>query len=131
MIVLDTHAWVWWVSDPSRLSAVARRTIDEARNEEAIRISSISCWEVALLADKGRLELTMDVSDWIAKSEALSFLAFVPVDNRIALKATRLPGFEPKDPADRMIIATTVCLGASLVTKDSGLRGYSDIETIW
>ena len=65
MIVLDTHAWVWWVSDPERLSARAREAVDQAAKEGELYISSISVWEVALLAERGRLRLAMDVSEWI------------------------------------------------------------------
>lgn len=73
MIVLDTHAWVWWISDPHLLSESALRTIDKAAGEGCVFISSISAWEVALLAVKGRLQLSMDVEKWISECEALPF----------------------------------------------------------
>ena len=104
MIVLDTHAWVWWVSDPERLSARAREAVDQAAKEGELYISSISVWEVALLAERGRLRLAMDVSEWIGYCEALPFLNFVPVNNRIALLQVRLPKPLHADPADRIII---------------------------
>ena len=99
--------------------------------QDTIHISSISCWEVSLLVKKGRLELTTDVEDWIAASEALPFFQFVPVDNRIALRSNSLNGKLHEDPADRIIVATTVTLGAVLVTKDQKLRSYSGVETLW
>jgi PIN domain nuclease of toxin-antitoxin system len=73
----------------------------------------------------------MDVGDWIAASEALPLLQFVPVDNRIALRSTALPGKLHKDPADRIIVATTLILGATLVTKDRRLRRYPHVDTLW
>jgi PIN domain nuclease of toxin-antitoxin system len=68
MIVLDTHAWVWWVNNPENLSHRARKAVDSAMKNDAILISSIRTWEVALLAARDRLKLTMEVTDWIAKS---------------------------------------------------------------
>ena len=73
----------------------------------------------------------MKTGDWIARSEALPFLSFVPVDNRIAVRATRLEEFPHKDPADRIIASTAQQLGARLVTRDERLRRYDHVETIW
>jgi PIN domain nuclease of toxin-antitoxin system len=105
--------------------------VDRAVRDGRLYVSCISVWEVALLVATGRLRLTMDVESWIARSEALPFLNFVPVDNRIALRSTQLPGALHRDPADRMIIATTVVLGAELVTKDDKLRRYAHVRTLW
>ena len=131
MIVLDTHAWVWWVSGSTPLPRKVTDRLERAMLDRAIRLSSISVWEVAQLVAKGRLALTMDVEDWIAKSESLPFLEFVPVDNRIAVRSTRLPGSFHADPADRIIVATTQALGATLVTRDEKLRRYRHVDTLW
>ena len=131
MIVLDTHAWIWWVSSPEFLSATAKQIIDEAVTERNIFISSISTWEVAILVSRGRLQLTTSPSDWVAASEALPFFDFVPVSNSIALKSVQLPGDLHNDPADRIIIATAVSLGAVLVTKDEKIRNYPHVKTVW
>ena len=131
MIVLDTHAWLWWVSSPEYLSETAKQTIDEAATGKNIFISSISAWEIAILVSRGRLKLTMNPADWVAASEALPFFDFVPVSNSIALKSVQLPGILHNDPADRIIIATTVSLGAVLVTKDEKIRNYPHVKTVW
>ena len=131
MIVLDTHAWIWWVSSPEFLSETAKQAIDEAATERNIFISSISAWEVAMLVSRGRLKLTMSPEDWVAASEALPFFDFVPVSNSIALKSVQLPGNLHSDPADRIIIATAVSLGAVLVTKDEKIRNYKHVKTVW
>jgi len=131
VIVLDTHAWVWWVSGSRSLTRPVRTALRANRETGTIRISSISVWEVAQLVVRGRLELTMDVDDWIARSESLPFVEFVPVDNRIAVRSTRLPGEFHSDPADRIIVATALTLGATLVTRDEKLRRYPDVETLW
>ncbi|MCZ6795847.1 MAG: type II toxin-antitoxin system VapC family toxin [Planctomycetota bacterium] len=131
MILLDTHVWIWWVADPERLSAPARAALDEAAARERLLVSSISVWETAMLVERGRLELRVDLTDWISRSEALPYLKFVPVDNRIALEAVQLPRYRGKDPADRLIVATALLVGASLVTKDRRMRAYRRVTTIW
>ncbi len=131
MIVLDTHAWVWFVSNPELLSKTAEKAVQRAAAQNAAFISSISAWEVAMLVAKGRMEMTMDVTDWIARSEALPFFRFVPVDNAIAVKAVQLPPPLHPDPADRIVVATALSLGVPVVTKDTKIQGYSRVRTIW
>ena len=131
MIVLDTHVWVWWVSNPDFLSPQARMLIDKAVVEKKIYISSISVWEVAMLVTRGRLQLTMDVGDWIRTCEALPFIQFVPVSNTIALRAVRLPVPSLGDPADRIIVATALVLDLILVSKDKKIQKTALVKTAW
>ncbi len=131
MIVLDTHTWIWFISNPELLSKRAEKSADTAMNAKEIFISSISAWEIALLVEKGRLKLTMDVTDWISQSERLPFFRFIPVDNSIALKAVNLPQPLHSDPADRIIIATAKAIGAPLVTKDEKILKYPHVKSIW
>jgi PIN domain nuclease of toxin-antitoxin system len=131
MIVLDTHAWLWFVSNPELLSKKAKRTIERAVVDKNVFISSISAWEVALLTSKKRLLLSMEVADWIKKSEMLPFVNFIPVDNSIAVKSVNLSPPFHSDPADRIIIATAISLGASLITKDERILKYPHVKTIW
>ena len=131
MIVLDTHVWVWFVSNPELLSKPAKKAIDAAIAQKEMFISSISAWEVALLVDKKRLELTLNVTDWIAKSEKLRFFQFIPVDNSVAVKSVNLPQPLHSDPADRIIIATAITMAASVVTKDEKILNYPHVKSIW
>lgn len=131
MILLDTHAWVWWVSNPEKLSTPARKRIDEAAADRKVFISSISAWEVAMLAARGRLKLTIDIKDWIARSESLPFFHFIPVTNQIAVKSINLPGKLHSDPADRIIIATAMIQEAVLITADDKILEYPHVETLW
>ena len=132
MIVLDTHALVWWVSDSSRVGVKARRLIDAAvKAGERIAVSSISVWEIAMLVARGRLQLTIDVQSWIASVQALPYLTFIAVDNAIVMRAVHLADFPERDPADRMIVATALGLNATLVTADKRLRGYGPLRTAW
>jgi PIN domain nuclease of toxin-antitoxin system len=131
VIVLDTHVWVWWVSGRPPLSPKARRLIGAAVDQGAVYLSSISVWEVAQLVSRGRLELTMDVATWVARSEAMPFLHFIPVDNAIALRSVVLPEPLHPDPADRIIIATALILGFPLVTRDEKIARSPHVRTIW
>jgi PIN domain nuclease of toxin-antitoxin system len=131
LILLDTHVWIWWIASPERLSSPARERIDKAAEEHQVHVSSISTWEVAMLVKKGRLELRMDVEEWVARSEALPFLHFVPMDNRIAVLSNQLADGLHEDPADRIITATALVTGATLITRDQRLRDYPRVETLW
>lgn len=131
MIVLDTHVWVWWINGQPPMSAKAQRVIRNAASNAAVYVSSISVWEVSQLVAKGRLELAMDVESWVARSEAMPFLHFVPVDNAIAMKSVHLAEPLHHDPADRIIIATSVQLGFPLVTRDRRILDYPYVRTVW
>lgn len=131
MIVLDTHVWLWWISNPENLSTRAGQAIDQAIIEKGIIISSISTWEIALLVDKGRLELSVDLRDWVRKTEDLPFVRFMPVDNTISLRSVTLPGQFHLDPADRIITATAMTMGLPLITRDDKIINYPHVRTIW
>jgi PIN domain nuclease of toxin-antitoxin system len=131
MIVLDTHVLLWWVNDQSTLSEPARNAINLAVGAKSVQVSSISAWEIAMLVERGRLRLALDVRDWLYRCESLPFLHFMPVTNAIAVESVRLPDFPHADPADRIIAATALSLGAPLITKDDKLRNYPQLKTIW
>ncbi len=134
MILLDTHAWLWWHSNPELLGDGAALAIEQAvkdKNENSIVISSISTWEIALLVEKKRLRLALETRDWIRKTESLPFVHFIPVDNTIALRSVALPGEFHADPADRIITATALSMNIPLITKDEKILNYPPVETIW
>ena len=129
MIVLDTHAWLWWVDDPARLSPPARSAIE---GEDAIGISAISCWEIGMLVVKKRLAFDAPVRSWVQAALALPGLVTIEPSPRTALEAALLPSGEfPEDPADRLIYATAREHAAALVTRDTRLREYDPRGTIW
>ncbi|OGM26867.1 twitching motility protein PilT [Candidatus Woesebacteria bacterium RIFCSPHIGHO2_01_FULL_39_28] len=131
MILLDTHTFVWWIGNPEFLSIKAKQEIDKAKNKREILVSSISVWEICLLVTKKRLKLTMDVETWIEKVEELSVVKFVPIDNKIAIKSTQLLDPFHKDPADRIIVASALENGATLITSDKKILEYPFVKTLW
>jgi PIN domain nuclease of toxin-antitoxin system len=116
---------------PERLSKRARAAVETAIEARSLYVSSISVWEVHLLSARGRLALTMDTTEWIARSESLPYLRFVPIDNRIASLAVQLREPLHEDPADRFIVATALTIGARLVSKDRKLLDYPAVRTVW
>jgi PIN domain nuclease of toxin-antitoxin system len=131
VIVLDTHALVWWVTGDAALSKKAKTTINRELANGEILVSAISAWEIAMLVARGKLVLTMEVNAWLATVAAIQSLRFVPVDTEIAARSVDLPGEFHKDPADRMIVATARKFAAPVVTKDEKIRAYAHVKTVW
>jgi PIN domain nuclease of toxin-antitoxin system len=128
VIVLDTHAWIWWVAEPEKLSARARHAIDAA---ETLGVCAISCWEVAMLVARRRLELDRDVLLWIRQALAVPRVTLLPLTPEICVASVPLERGSPADPADRMIAASALEHRAPVVTKDARLRSMPLLETVW
>lgn len=122
-LLLDTHVWIWLADAPERISAACVDLVRQAQPSGRVHVSPISAWEVGMLAGKGRVSLSRDVHDWVARTLA-SDLRVAPLTAEIALDAALLGGDPPRDPADRLIVATARALGAALVTRDAGLLAY-------
>jgi PIN domain nuclease of toxin-antitoxin system len=131
VIVLDTHALVWWVTADPTLSKKARAAIDRELAGGEIIVSAISAWEIAMLVDREKLVLSMDVASWLATVSAIEAVRFIPIDPETAVKSVELPGEFHKDPADRMIVALARKFSVPLVTKDEKIRAYAHVKTIW
>ena len=131
MIVLDTHALIWWVTNDAALSKKAKAAIERERAGGEIIVSAISAWEIAMLVERETLVFSMDVENWLATVQQIPGVSFAPVDIDISLKSVQLPGEFHKDPADRLIVATARKFAAPLVTKDLKIRAYAHVKTIW
>lgn len=122
-VLLDTHALVWLVSAPDRLGRSALRLANVAQDSGGLYVSAISFWEVAMLDQRGSLRLKAGPGRW--RSDVLRLgVREAPVDGAIAIRSTELMSAH-RDPADRMIVATALGLGATLVTADEALLGWS------
>jgi PIN domain nuclease of toxin-antitoxin system len=126
VLVLDTHAVVWWAAEPKRLGRAASQRIATA---ERLGIPAIVFWEVALLVRKGRLDLGMSVSDWSRALQAVPRIDALVLTPEIAVKADELD-MHP-DPADRFIVATALQWRCPVVSKDRLLRKLTFVETVW
>lgn len=130
MILLDTHTWIWWLSSPERLPELARGRLSQAVREDAVGLSAISVWELAMLVDRGRLSMDRSVDAFVAQTEALPFLHVIDVDARIAVASVRIE-LPHRDPADRIIAATARLLDATLITADRKLLDQPGLRTLW
>jgi PIN domain nuclease of toxin-antitoxin system len=126
VIVADTHALIWWSGSAAELSPTGRAVLDVG----PVSVPSIVCFEVALLARRRRVDLSIDPLEWLARLFQLSNVVLVPITPAIAVLAANLP--DPiRDPADRLIVATALHLRVPLVTKDAKIREAGVVETIW
>lgn len=124
LVLLDTHVWVWLLNGDTRISPKARTAIARSLTEQAVLLSAISPWEVAMLVSKGRLMLDRDVGEWVQIAASLPGIRVEPISPEIAVASTRLPETIHADPADRLIAATARHLGAMLITDDQLLLAY-------
>lgn len=129
MILLDTHVLLWISSDPQRLSKNAREAIREARENASLAVATITLWELAWLAQNGRLVISSSPENFVM--EAVSRVVLKPMTPQIVALAARLPASFPKDPADRVIAATALHEGIPLVTADQRIRDAGIVEIVW
>jgi PIN domain nuclease of toxin-antitoxin system len=129
MILLDTHVLIWMASDPKRLSKKARAAIRDARQKTGVAVATITLWELAWLAENGRIQVAGSVESFARETAARVILQ--PITPEIAALAVQLPADFPKDPADRLIAATAMVGGAPLVTADERIRQARVVQTIW
>lgn len=130
-IVLDTHAWVWWVTGDRRLSKRAKTTIERAQSRGELHLSMISIWEMAKKVEKGQIALDRPLDEWIEDALSMEGLQVADMTRPILLDSCRLPLPFHGDPADQIIVATSRSLSATLITKDARLRDYAHVRTVW
>ena len=121
--LLDTHAWIWWVSRDRRLGQAALDALDARPSDGRPLLSDISLWEVAMLVERGRVSLATALEDWLTAASHPRSVTLVPIDAAIAGEVAALPASFHRDPADRVIVATCRVLKAPLLTKDRLILG--------
>ena len=127
MILLDTHIWLWYLSGSDRLSAEKRASLDS----DTKAVSVISCGEVAKLVERKRLTLNVSVHSWIEQALEPSGISLLPLESDIAVLSTQLPETFHKDPADQIIVATSLFFDIPLATNDDKILGFSPVKLLW
>jgi PIN domain nuclease of toxin-antitoxin system len=123
-LLLDTHAAVW-ITEGLPLAATANEAIDAVhRAGNTIFISPISAWEIGLLVARNRISLSAKPERWFQKVLAIPGVELAKLTPDILIESSFLPGNPPRDPADRIMIATARDIGATLVTRDRLLLEY-------
>ncbi len=128
MILLDTHAWIWWMDKPDKLGNKAQQSVKKSKR---IGVHVFSCFEIAILVEKAKITLEKAVDEWIADALSHSKIEVIPLSVAAAVKCTQLPGNFHRDPADRILLATCLLNDYPLITKDLLIERWGFIETIW
>jgi PIN domain nuclease of toxin-antitoxin system len=126
MILLDTHIWIRWLLPTDPLPPDLTELIETA---DGLAVSSISCWEVILLEKFNRIKLPLPVEEWLKEALDGSDVAVLPIDEKVASLAARLP-YHHKDPADRFIIATAIINHIELISLDSYFPSYVELSDL-
>ncbi|MCE2499630.1 MAG: type II toxin-antitoxin system VapC family toxin [Dehalococcoidia bacterium] len=124
MILSDTHTFLWFITADRRLGRLSNRMMWQASLDRDLAFSAISIWEVSMLLQKGRLDVTFNVnaSQWRQDLIARG-LTEIPVDCAIAARAGDLEDMHG-DPADRIIVATALEGGHRLITNDTNILNW-------
>ena len=126
-LLLDTHAFLWWILDDVRLSLTARKAI--ARREEEVFVSAASAWEIAVKTALGRLKLPQPPGRLVPRHIKASGFQPLPIRVEHALRVHDLPDHH-HDPFDRLLIAQAVEDRLAIVTADGQFRRYP-VRVIW
>jgi PIN domain nuclease of toxin-antitoxin system len=126
-LLLDTHAFLWWVADAPELSGKARKAIADEAN--TCFLSLASCWEMAIKSGLGKLKLSMALERFIPEQMAANGFNLLNIDFRHVAKVEFLPSHH-RDPFDRLLIAQAQTEKLTLVSADSALSDYG-VKRIW
>ncbi len=130
MILLDTHTWIWSHSETKLLSDNVKKLIKKTATHQRA-IASISIWEFAMMAVKGRIRVTIDPKLWLQHAIIHSGIKVIELSPEIALESCNLPGNFHKDPVDQIIVATARVHNSTLLTKDRKILGYRHVNAQW
>lgn len=125
-LLLDTHAAVW-ITDDQPLAKGATEALDAAyRAGSTVFVSAITAWEIGMLVSRNRLGLAVRPERWFQRLLAIPGVRLADLSPDILIASSFLPGEPPRDPADRIILATARDLGATLITRDRLLLKYGE-----
>ena len=126
-ILLDTHVFIWWITDSARLSSRAREILADSRN--ALVWSAASSWEIAIKASLGRIDMPNPIGAFLAEQLRLQRVDPIPVEHSHACRVAELP-LRHRDPFDRLLVAQALVEGLPILTADRQLEPYG-VETVW
>jgi PIN domain nuclease of toxin-antitoxin system len=126
-LLLDTHAFLWWVNNDSTLSSAARTAISNERNE--CYLSMASCWEMAIKTSIGKLRLNTTIERFIPDELANNDIKLLAVDFKHVAKVENLP-FLHRDPFDRLLVAQALIEKMTFITADAIISDYG-VKRLW
>ena len=128
MLLLDTHAYVWLLSDLGQLTKGGKALIRE--NAGQLYISAVTPWEIALLTQRERLKLPRPAEEYIATGSRQHGVQEIPVDGPVAMASVRLPPVHT-DPFDRVLVATAIQYKMAILSRDGMLSAYPGVTVRW
>ncbi len=128
--LLDTHVLLWWFESPKRLSAGQRRALARTGDQRSVGVSDVTLWEVALLLERGRIQLALPLDEWLSRATASPRVERVGISPAIAREMVALGTTRDWDPADRILVATARVLGVPLATSDSRIVDSGLVRTL-
>lgn len=126
-LLLDTHAFLWWVADDPRLSRPAAALVGSGENE--VFLSAASAWEIVVKSGLGRIEVPNPVDRWLPDQLERNAFTPLPITLGHALSVATLPAIH-RDPFDRVLVAQAVHERMTLVSGDGALAGYP-VDVAW
>lgn len=126
-LLLDTHAFLWWVTDDDRLSERATDLIADGTND--VYLSAASVWEIAIKAGLGRLRLPEDARSFTPSQLERNAFQALPVHLSHAVAVIALPDLH-RDPFDRMLVAQAMSEGLTIVSGDPRIAPYA-VSVVW
>ena len=131
MIVLDTHVIIWNALSPDKISEKAKESISQANQGDGIFLCDISLWEIAMLMKKKRIKVDIDYQSFIRLILDSNKYIIHGITAEVAERSVSFSDTINKDPADRIIAATSIHTNAPLLTADDNLIKAPEITTIW
>jgi PIN domain nuclease of toxin-antitoxin system len=128
MLLLDTHALIWLATDLSQLTETAKSAIRFHAPE--LHVSAITALEISLLTKCGKLEWGKRPLSRFGRALEHHCVKEVPIDSEIAWKSGQLPPIH-RDPFDRIIVATALAHGMTILTKDRTIPTYPKVKAVW
>lgn len=128
--LLDTHILLWWLGDHSRLSSRQAEILKGAGPDAPLWVSDITLWEIANLSSLGRIRLHLPLRDWLERATAAPLVQLLSINPAVAAEVATLPDSFHRDPADRILVASALVLGATLLTQDRRIIESGIVPTI-
>lgn len=126
-VLLDTHAFLWWIGDDPRLSERAREVLSDGDND--LVFSAASGWEIAIKARLGRLHVPGDLNTYLFRQLTENYTSVLPVHLSHALRVHALPDHH-RDPFDRLLVAQAIVEEIPLLSADPRIARYP-VEVVW
>ncbi len=128
VILLDTHALLYWANEPEKLGDKAQTKIDRSAR---IGVHVISCFEIAILVEKEKIVLNRPLEEWIGDALSHPKIELRPLSVKETIICTQLPGNFHHDPADRIIAASCLIHNIPLISKNQLIKDWGYVKTVW